>query len=81
MFLASVGNKIVRDIKPSMLLQVSLIYANNTEEDILLKEQLDQYAAEHPNFKVGVSDFPCFIFALVLVLAAQSKQLLRQRMR
>jgi cytochrome-b5 reductase len=37
---------------PNDKTQVSLIYANNTEEDILLKDQLDRYAAEHPNFKV-----------------------------
>eukprot|EP00243_Klebsormidium_subtile_P004238 TRINITY_DN18069_c0_g1_i1.p1 TRINITY_DN18069_c0_g1~~TRINITY_DN18069_c0_g1_i1.p1 ORF type:complete len:353 (-),score=92.03 TRINITY_DN18069_c0_g1_i1:246-1304(-) len=37
---------------PNDKTQVSLIYANNTEDDILLKNQLDQYAKEHPNFKV-----------------------------
>lgn len=47
----------MRNVEPSKLLQVSLIYANNTEEDILLKDQLDRYAAEHPNFKVGVLTF------------------------
>jgi hypothetical protein len=68
MFLAtSVGMKIVQDVEPSKLLQVSLIYANNTEEDILLKDQLDRYAAEHPNFKVGV-----LMFSSVVILPSFS---------
>lgn len=32
--------------------KVSLIYANVSPDDILLKEKLDALAAEHPNFKV-----------------------------
>lgn len=33
--------------------QVSLVYANVTEEDILLRKELDELAAQHPrNFKV-----------------------------
>jgi hypothetical protein len=32
--------------------QLALLYANQTPEDILLREELDQLAAEHPNFKV-----------------------------
>ncbi|KAI8321425.1 NADH-cytochrome b5 reductase 1 [Martensiomyces pterosporus] len=32
---------------------VSVIFANVNEEDILLKEQLDKWAAEHQNFKVS----------------------------
>ncbi|KAL2622464.1 hypothetical protein R1flu_002669 [Riccia fluitans] len=32
--------------------QVSLIYANVSPDDILLKKKLDELAAEHPNFKV-----------------------------
>ena len=32
--------------------EVSLIYANNTSDDILLRTQLDELASEHDNFKV-----------------------------
>lgn len=38
--------------------QLSLLYANVSPEDILLREELDQLAAQHPNFKIwytGVS--------------------------
>lgn len=31
---------------------VHLVFANNTEEDILLKDQLDELAKKHSNFKV-----------------------------
>lgn len=32
--------------------QINLLYANQTPDDILLREELDAYAAAHPNFKV-----------------------------
>lgn len=32
--------------------QVSLLYANQSEDDILLREQLEELAAKHPNFKL-----------------------------
>ncbi|CAM6092304.1 unnamed protein product [Calypogeia fissa] len=32
--------------------QVTLIYANSTPDDILLKSELDEFAQLHPNFKV-----------------------------
>jgi cytochrome-b5 reductase len=32
--------------------QVSLVFANTTPDDILLKEKLDRLASAHPNFKV-----------------------------
>lgn len=32
--------------------QVSLLYANQCEDDILLREQLEELAAKHPNFKL-----------------------------
>lgn len=31
---------------------VSLVFANNAEEDIILKDRLDQLAKKHPNFEV-----------------------------
>ena len=38
---------------PSDTTQVSLLYANQTEDDILVREMLDGYAAKHPTrFKV-----------------------------
>ena len=32
--------------------EFSLIFANQTEKDILLRDELERYAAEHENFKV-----------------------------
>lgn len=38
---------------PSDTTRVSLLYGNNTEEDILLRSKLDEFAARYPkNFKV-----------------------------
>ncbi|CDR40269.1 CYFA0S04e06986g1_1 [Cyberlindnera fabianii] len=37
---------------PEDVTKVSLIYANETENDILLKEELDELAAAYPNFDV-----------------------------
>lgn len=34
--------------------QVSLIFANQTEEDIILRDELDQMAAKHDNLQVHV---------------------------
>lgn len=34
--------------------QVSLVFANTTPDDILLKEKLDRLASAHPNFKVNL---------------------------
>jgi NAD(P)H-flavin reductase len=35
-----------------MCVQVSLLYANQCEDDILLREQLEELAAKHTNFKL-----------------------------
>ena len=43
-------NKILAD--PSDTTSVSLLFANITPEDILLKDQLDALSAQHPRFKV-----------------------------
>ncbi|XP_024535904.1 NADH-cytochrome b5 reductase-like protein [Selaginella moellendorffii] len=43
-------NKILKN--PEDKTQVSLIYANLTPDDILLKNELDKLAEKHPNFKV-----------------------------
>lgn len=37
---------------PNDTTEFSLIFANQTEKDILLRHELDRYAAEHDNFKV-----------------------------
>lgn len=34
--------------------QVSLVYANVSPDDILLKQKLDILATSHPNFKVSI---------------------------
>ena len=33
--------------------EISLIFANQTEKDIILREELDTMAAKHKNFKVS----------------------------
>jgi len=43
--------------------ELSLVFANDTEDDILLKSTLDALAKEHPNFKVTyVLSKPVFQF-------------------
>lgn len=37
---------------PDDYTQVTLVFANNTPEDVLLKDRLDELQALHPNFKV-----------------------------
>jgi cytochrome-b5 reductase len=37
---------------PEDTTEISLIFANNTEEDILLKNVLDNLEEKHANFKV-----------------------------
>lgn len=38
---------------PEDLTQISLIYANETENDILLKDELDELAEKYPNFEIN----------------------------
>ena len=45
------------------LFQISLVFANVTPEDILLKEKLDAISFAHPNFKV-----PTFYLSVRLVV-------------
>ena len=45
-----VAQAILKD--PNDRTQVSLVSANLTEDDILLRDELDAYAAKHPNFSV-----------------------------
>jgi len=46
--------QIIRDVaaRPTDKTEVSLLFANVTEEDILLKSELDKFAAEHKNIKI-----------------------------
>jgi len=46
--------QIIKEVlkNPDDKTEISLIFANNGEDDILLKELLDGYAAKHKNFKV-----------------------------
>ncbi len=34
-------------------MQVSLVFANQSEDDIILKDELDKMAKEHSNFKAS----------------------------
>lgn len=45
--------QVIRDIlkKPTDNTQISLLFANQTEEDILLRKELESCAAQHANFK------------------------------
>lgn len=38
--------------------QVSLIFANQTEDDIILRKELDEMAAKHDNFQVQTRSSP-----------------------
>lgn len=40
-------------INPDDKTEVSLIFANNTEDDIILRNHIDNLAKKHSNFKVG----------------------------
>jgi len=46
--------QVIREIlkKPDDKTQISLVFANHTDQDIILKKELDELAAKHPNFKV-----------------------------
>ncbi len=47
-----VASEIVNN--PEDKTQVSLIFANQTEDDIILRDELDQISAKHDNFQVHV---------------------------
>ena len=48
-----VAQEILRN--PEDKTQVSLIFANQTEEDIILRKELDDMAAKHDNFQVTLA--------------------------
>lgn len=52
-----VASEIVNN--PEDKTQVSLIFANQTEKDIILKEEIDEMAAKHDNFQVGLVYIRC----------------------
>lgn len=43
-------NAVLKD--PEDKTQISLLYANQTSDDILLRARLDELAAKHDNFRV-----------------------------
>jgi len=47
----------------SAILQVSLIFGNQTEDDIILKPELDNMARKHKNFKVPLDTCPPLVWA------------------
>ena len=50
--------------------QVSLIFANQTEQDIILRDEIDQLASKHDNFQVtSFRNHVIIIFALPAFLA------------
>lgn len=57
-----VASEIVNN--PEDKTQVSLIFANQTEKDIILKEEIDEMAAKHDNFQVGLVCIRCMILKL-----------------
>lgn len=52
-----VASEIVNN--PEDKTQVSLIFANQTEKDIILREEIDAMAAQHDNFQVGLVCITC----------------------
>ena len=49
--------------------QVSLIFANQTEDDIILRDELDQMAANHDKFQVHVC--PTTVLHCCLILGSR----------
>ncbi len=49
-----VASEVLRN--PADKTEVSLIFANQTEKDIILREEIDEMAAKHKNFKVCPSE-------------------------
>lgn len=60
-----VASEIVNN--PEDKTQVSLIFANQTEDDIILRDELDQMAAKHDNFQVYVC--PTIMLHCCLILS------------
>lgn len=51
--------------------QLSLLYANVSPDDILLRHELDALAAAHPNFRVWYTGAPSVVASARLVLSRQ----------
>ena len=60
-----VASEIVNN--PEDKTQVSLIFANQTEKDIILKEEIDEMAAKHDNFQVGCVCTSCAVLQFVIM--------------
>lgn len=55
-----IAQEVVRN--PEDKTEVTLVFANKTEDDILLRKELDAMARKHKNFKVSTSqaaEGPC----------------------
>lgn len=52
--------------------QVSLVFANQTEKDIILKKELDEMAAKHDNFQVGFAGTERHLRSCTPVASGQS---------
>ena len=61
-----VASEIVNN--PEDKTQVSLIFANQTEKDIILKEEIDEMAAKHNNFQVGCICIKCNMWIICICL-------------
>lgn len=60
-----VASEIVNN--PEDKTQVSLIFANQTEKDIILKEEIDEMAAKHDNFQVVLVCIGCTTRATLIM--------------
>lgn len=60
-----VASEIVNN--PEDKTQVSLVFANQTEKDIILKEEIDEMAAKHDNFQVGLVCIRCTTLATLIM--------------
>lgn len=63
-------NAVLKD--PEDKTQISLLYANQTPDDILLRKQLDELAAKHDNFRVWHTGAPQMTHVRTALCVAKS---------
>jgi ferredoxin-NADP reductase len=56
--------------------QVSLLYANRSTQDILLRRELDELARDHPQFQVWYTGNDHTSFCVVFVFVFVSKSVI-----
>lgn len=76
MVLLQVINAVLKD--PEDRTQIALLYANQTPDDILLRQALDDLAAKHDNFKVWYTGAPS---SLLLSYNSPLENVLRDKSR